>query len=114
MRNSSYFNPTCMSCGSRLVWDIPQDQYMREKAFWGSWECEACKPTDVVTAIRRHYSPPAFGFGDAFFCIVRSEVDRWCIGSGLSQHDAQQLYRAGMAFTTADAARAVLDAQKRI
>jgi hypothetical protein len=109
-----FFTPSCNCCHARLPWDIPEAQYIHEKAFWDHWVCEACTPTDLVSAIRRNGSPPAFDFGEVYFCIVRSEVDRWCIGSGLSISNARALYRAGMAFPSADAANAVLDAQKRI
>jgi hypothetical protein len=34
--------PICNDCGVSLCWDISEDQYERECAFWDDWKCRDC------------------------------------------------------------------------
>lgn len=34
--------PMCNDCGIALCWDIDEDEYQRNKAFWDAWKCRDC------------------------------------------------------------------------
>ena len=34
--------PICSDCGVFLCWDIGEDEYEADRAFWDAWICESC------------------------------------------------------------------------
>ena len=34
--------PICNDCNIFLCWDIGEDEYQQDKAFWDAWKCEHC------------------------------------------------------------------------
>ena len=36
--------PICNTCGVSLCWDISEEEYIENKAFWDNWKCESCNP----------------------------------------------------------------------
>jgi hypothetical protein len=44
--------PVCSECGVALCWDIPDNQYEEEQAFWDAWKCNECNP-NYAGALRR-------------------------------------------------------------
>ena len=36
--------PICNDCGICLCWDISEEEYQEEKAFWDVWKCQDCNP----------------------------------------------------------------------
>jgi hypothetical protein len=36
------YTPVCDDCGIFLCWDISDEEYERDRAFWDSWRCKSC------------------------------------------------------------------------
>jgi len=34
--------PACDDCGIFLCWDLAEEEYLEDKAFWDAWKCEDC------------------------------------------------------------------------
>jgi len=34
--------PICNTCGILLCWDISEEEYQDDKAFWDDWICQDC------------------------------------------------------------------------
>jgi hypothetical protein len=41
--------PVCNVCGVHLCWDISQDDYRRNAAFWNAWICRDCNGGEALS-----------------------------------------------------------------
>lgn len=41
--------PICNECGVFLCWDISEDDYAENKAFWDDWICQDCNGGEPMT-----------------------------------------------------------------
>lgn len=46
--------PICEDCGVCLCWDISEEEYLRNKAFWDAWCCEECNGARMRRPAQAH------------------------------------------------------------
>jgi hypothetical protein len=100
--------PVCNNCGITLCWDIPEEQYARERRFWDAWVCADCNGGKPLSRKDWYRQTPDFSLRQEVFVTVSGKPAPFYIGSGLSIADARSLWRAGFVFDSLDAARQAL------
>jgi hypothetical protein len=44
--------PTCNECGVALCWDVSNEEYVLDRAFWDAWICEQCNGGEPMTLMQ--------------------------------------------------------------
>lgn len=57
-------SPVCNRCGCALCWDVSEEEYAEQKAFWDAWVCRDCnggRAMSLQTWLKQRRGPGAGG-----------------------------------------------------